>query len=134
MQTQHVIIKPIISEKSLKVAAMGKYTFLVNQKANKTEIKKAIEDVFEVKVTKIMTNTTKGSTTKNTKTGRKVTVFANKKAIVKLQKGQSIAIFDEHLGIDDKEKSKKEKSKNKDKSISAKVTVDKKEDKKEDGK
>lgn len=105
MQNQHVIIKPIISEKSLKDATFGKYTFLVNKKANKTEIKKAIEEVFEVKIVKIMTNITKGSTTKNTKVGRKVSIFADKKARVTLQKGQSIAIFDEHLGLnEDKEK------------------------------
>lgn len=108
MQAQHIIIKPIISEKSLKDAALGKYTFLVNTKANKTEIKKAIEEVFEVKITKIMTNITKGSTTKNTKVGRKIRFFADKKARVVLQKGQSIAIFDEHLGLDD-DKGKKKK-------------------------
>jgi len=106
MQTQHIIIKPIISEKSLKDAQMGKYTFLVNKKANKTEIKKAIEEVFEVKIVKIMTNITKGSTTKNTKVGRKINFFADKKARVVLQKGQSIAVFDEHLGLDDDKKKK----------------------------
>ncbi len=106
MQAQHVIIKPIISEQSLKDAQMGKYTFLVNTKANKTEIKKAIEEVFEVKIVKIMTNITKGSITKNTKVGRKINVFADKKARVMLQKGQSIAIFDEHLGLDDDKKKK----------------------------
>lgn len=108
MQAQYVIIKPIISEKSLKDAAFGKYTFLVNEKANKTDVKKAIEEVFDVKVTKIMTNITKGSTTRNTKIGRKVTFFSDKKARVVLQKGQSIAIFDEHLGLDDKKKEKKQ--------------------------
>ncbi len=116
MQAQHIIIKPIISEQSLKDAQMGKYSFLVNKKANKTEIKKAIEEVFEVKVIKIMTNITKGSITRNTKVGRKITVFSDKKARVVLQKGQSIAIFDEHLGLDDeKDKSKKEKAKSKEK-------------------
>ena len=106
MQAQHVIIKPIISEKSLKDAAMGKYTFSVNKKATKTDIKKALEEVFEVHVVKIMTNITKGSTTRNTRIGRKVTVFSDKKARVMLQKGQSIAIFNEHLGIDEKTKEK----------------------------
>ncbi len=116
MQTQHIIIKPIISEKSLKDAVMGKYTFLVNQKANKTEIKAAIEEVFEVKIVKIMTNITKGSTTKNTKVGRKVKVFADKKARVVLAKGQSIAIFDEHLGINqDNKKEDKPKEEKKEK-------------------
>ena len=127
MQAQHVIIKPIISEQSLKDAQMGKYTFLVNTKANKTEIKKAIEEVFEVKIIKIMTNITKGSTTKNTKVGRKINVFSDKKARVVLQKGQSIAIFDEHLGLDDdKDKSKKEKAKSKEKKEIASKEKDKK--------
>ncbi len=110
MQVQHVIIKPIISEKSLKDAMVGKYTFLVNKKANKTEIKKAIEAVFDVKVVKILTNITKGSTVRNTRIGRQINVFADKKARVTLQKGQSIAIFDEHLGLDDN-KDKKAKGK-----------------------
>ncbi len=126
MQTQHIIIKPIISEKSLKDAMVGKYTFLVNKKANKTEIRKAIEEVFDVKVIKILTNITKGSTTRNTRIGRKVAVFADKKARVTLQKGQSIAIFDEHLGLnDDKKKDEKKKEVKK---------VEKKEVKKEENK
>ncbi len=123
MQSQHVIIKPIISEKSLKDAVVGRYTFLVNQKANKTDIKAAIQEVFEVKIVKITTNITKGSTTKNTKVGRKVKVFANKKACVTLSKGQSIAIFDEHLGINqDNKKEDKPKEEKK-----AKKTVKKEE-------
>jgi len=120
MQVQDVIIKPIISEKSLKDAMMGKYTFLVNQKANKTEIKEAIEKVFDVKITKIMTSTTKGSTTKNTRVGRKVSFFADKKTRVVLQKGQSIAIFDEHLGIDEKKEDKKAKKTEKAKKVEKK--------------
>lgn len=113
MQTQDILIKPIISEKSLKDASIfGKYTFLVNADANKTQIKRAIEEVFGVKIISIKTNITKGSTTKNTKAGRKVKVFADKKARVALVKGQTIDIFDEHLG-NDKEKSKKEKAKSK---------------------
>ena len=127
MQAQHVIIKPIISEQSLKDAQMGKYTFLVNTKANKTEIKKAIEEVFEVKIIKIMTNITKGSTTKNTKVGRKINVFSDKKARVVLQKGQSIAIFDEHLGLDDDKKKKPAKETKK---TVKKETVSKEETKK----
>ena len=132
MQSQHIIIKPIISEKSLKDAQTGKYTFLVNKKANKTEIKQAIEEVFEVKIIKIMTNITKGSTTKNTKVGRKINFFADKKARVVLQKGQSIAIFDEHLGLDDdKDKSKKQKVKSKEKKEVASKEKDKKGESKE---
>lgn len=110
MQIHDIIKKPVISEASLKDAALGKYTFLVEKRANKTEIKNAIEQTFDVKVVKISTNITKGSTTKNTKIGRIVKVFADKKARVVLSKGQSIAIFDEHLGLDD-DKKKVEKKK-----------------------
>lgn len=128
MQTQNIIIKPIISEKSLRDATVGKYTFLVDKKANKTEIKKAIEAVFDVKVVKILTNITKGSTTRNTRIGRKISVFSDKKARVTLQKGQSIAIFDEHLGLnDDKKKDEKKKEVKK-----TEKKTEKKEVKKED--
>lgn len=107
MQTQDILIKPIISEKSLKDAGLfGKYTFLVDTDANKTQIKRAIEEVFGVKITSIKTNITKGSTTKNTKVGRKVKIFADKKARVTLIKGQTIDIFDEHLGLNDDKKKK----------------------------
>lgn len=114
MQTQDILIKPIISEKSLKDASLfGKYTFLVNTDANKTQIKRAIEEVFSVKITSIKTNITKGSTTKNTKVGRKIKIFADKKARVTLVKGQTIDIFDEHLGNnkDNKKKTVKKESK-----------------------
>ena len=111
MQTHNIIIKPVISEKSLKDATGGKYTFLVAKKANKTEIKKAIEDVFSVKVVKIMTNITKGTDVSNTRVGRKFNTFSDKKARVQLAKGQSIAVFDEHLGIEKKEDKKKETKK-----------------------
>lgn len=110
MHVHDVIIKPIISEASLKDAALGKYSFLVAKSANKTEIKNAIEKTFDVKVVKISTNITKGSTTRNTRVGRVVTDLADKKARVVLSKGQSIAIFDEHLGLDD-DKKKDEKKK-----------------------
>lgn len=113
MQALDVIIKPIISEKSLRDAQTGKFTFLVNSVANKTEIKKAIESVFSVNVEKITTVTTKGSTTRLTKIGRKTTTFKNKKARVVLQKGQTIDIFEEHLGGDEKKGKKAKKDEKK---------------------
>ena len=50
-----IIIKPIITEKSMEDMADGKYTFMVDRKSNKTEIKKAVETVFDVKVEKVNT-------------------------------------------------------------------------------
>lgn len=50
-----LIIKPIITEESMDEMAFGKYTFEVAKNANKSEIKKAIESIFDVKVEKVNT-------------------------------------------------------------------------------
>ena len=50
-----IIIKPIITEESMEEMAYGKYTFKVDKKSNKSEIKKAVESVFDVKVDKVNT-------------------------------------------------------------------------------
>lgn len=90
-----LITKPVISEKSLAEAAKGKYTFIVDRRANKTEIRKAIEKIFSVNVVKVDTNITKGTTTKMTKKGKSQKKFSVKKALVKLIKGQKIDVFEE---------------------------------------
>ena len=85
-----VIIKPIISEKSYSLIDEGKYTFEVDPRSNKTEIKQAIEAIFNVKIDSINTLNRKGKT-RRTKFGmgkRKDT----KRAIVSLHSG-SIDIF-----------------------------------------
>ncbi|KPU26760.1 50S ribosomal protein L23 [Caloranaerobacter sp. TR13] len=61
MRSPHdIIIKPIITEKSMNDMAEGKYTFVVDKRANKTEIKNAIEQIFGVKVEKVNTMNMKG--------------------------------------------------------------------------
>jgi len=56
MRNPHDIIrKPIITERSMNDMAEGKYTFVVDKKANKTEIKNAVEKIFGVKVEKVNT-------------------------------------------------------------------------------
>ena len=85
-----IIIKPIISEKSYALIDEGKYTFEVDNRSNKTEIKQAIEQIFSVKVDSINTINRVGKTRK-TRFGmgkRKDT----KRAIVSLKSG-SIDIF-----------------------------------------
>ena len=85
-----VIIKPIISEKSYALIDEGKYTFEVDTRSNKTEIKQAIEQIFNVKVDSINTLNCAGKT-RRTRFGmgkRKDT----KRAIVSLKSG-SIDIF-----------------------------------------
>lgn len=94
----NLIKKPVISEKSLAEASNGRYTFIVDKAANKTEIRNAIEKTFSVKVIKVDTNLTKGSKSKMTKKGRTQKKFIFKKARVALQKGQKIDIFEEKKG------------------------------------
>ena len=50
-----VLLKPVISEKSYRLADDGKYTFLVAPGANKTQIRQAVKEVFHVKVTGVNT-------------------------------------------------------------------------------
>lgn len=52
---QDIVVKPIITEESMDAMADGKYTFVVDKKANKNQIKKAIEEIFEVEVAKVNT-------------------------------------------------------------------------------
>ena len=61
--TSHDIIrKPVITEKSMAAMAEKKYTFIVQINANKVQIKKAVEEIFGVKVEKVQTLRTMGKT------------------------------------------------------------------------
>lgn len=87
-----IIIRPVVTEKSMNLQAEGKYTFYVDTKANKTEIKNAIEKIFEVDVIQVNTINVKGKTKR---VGRFVGKTANKKkAIVSIKPGQTIALFE----------------------------------------
>lgn len=90
-----VIFAPVVSEKSYNLIDEGKYTFLVDPRSNKTEIKNAIEAIFDVKVSSVNTANRQGKT-RRTRTGigkRKDT----KRAIVTLREG-TIDIFGEVAG------------------------------------
>ena len=61
--TSHDIIrKPVITEKSMAAMAENKYTFIVHISANKSQIKRAVEEVFNVKVADVKTSRTMGNT------------------------------------------------------------------------
>ena len=90
-----VILQPVASEKAARLEDEGKYTFIVDPRANKTEIKIAVEKVFGVKVDSVNTINRKGKS-RRTKFGigkRKDT----KRAIVSLREG-SIDIFGGPVG------------------------------------
>ena len=79
---QDIIIKPIITEQSIDVLKEGKYTFKVAKDSNKSEIKKAVETLFGVKVAKVNTLNVNG---KEKRVGRYVGTTASwKKAIITL--------------------------------------------------
>ncbi len=87
-----IIIKPVVTEKSMNLLADNKYTFVVDKKSNKTEIKNAIEDIFKVKVEKVSTMIIKG---KPKRMGRfEGRTSDRKKAIVSLKPGQKIKLFE----------------------------------------
>ena len=82
------ILFPVVTEKSTNLSEQNKIIFKVPKSANKISLKKNIEKIFKVNVTKINI-VNKQSRTKLTR-GRKVKVSGYKKAIITLKKGQSI--------------------------------------------
>ena len=86
-----VLLAPVISEKSYGLIDSGQYTFIVLPEANKTQIKIAVEQIFDVRVLTVNTINRQGKR-KRTKTGfgqRKAT----KRALVKLADGDRIEAF-----------------------------------------
>lgn len=90
-----IVFAPVVSEKSYELLDEGKYTFLVDPRANKTEIKIAIEKIFDVKVNSVNTMNRKGKTQRTRfGTGKRKDT---KRAIVSLTEG-SIDIFGGPVG------------------------------------
>jgi large subunit ribosomal protein L23 len=86
------IKRPVVTEKAMKLGGRHQYVFIVDQKANKIEIKHAVEDMFEVNVTSVRTLHVKGKmksriTRKGIMRGK---TADKKKAIVTLKEGQTI--------------------------------------------
>ena len=82
------ILSPLVTEKSTNLSAQNKITFKVPSKTNKTNLKKNIEKIFKVNVTKI--NIINKQSRKKIVRGKKVKVRGYKKAIITLKKGQNI--------------------------------------------
>ena len=91
--TSHDIIrKPVITEKGMAAMAENKYTFIVHINANKSQIKRAVEEVFNVKVTDVKTLRTMGKTKRmGVHVGKRADF---KKAMVTLAEGSSIEFFE----------------------------------------
>ena len=93
MNSHDIIIRPVLSEKSFDGIASKRYTFIVLPQANKTEIKKAVEEVFGVRVAKVNTINYEGKMKRRGATqGRRP---GYKKAIVTLtEDSKSIEYFE----------------------------------------
>jgi len=87
-----VIIRPVVSEKSYAGIEQNTYTFVVDKRANKTEIKEAVQRIWEVRVTSVNTLNRRGKTKR-----RRFTVGKQadqKRAVVTLAEGDAIEIFE----------------------------------------
>ena len=90
---QDIIIKPIITEESMKGAAERKYTFQVAKDANKIEIAKAVEELFGVEVEKVNTISVRGKFRRQGRVGG--FTASSKKAIITLtEKSKGIEFFE----------------------------------------
>ena len=88
------MIKPVFTEKSLKDAKLGSYTFKVEPRMDKKRIAVEISKIFDVMVTRVRTIKTGGEKGRNAK-GKNFSKLATKKAIVTLKEGDKISIFEE---------------------------------------
>jgi large subunit ribosomal protein L23 len=91
MDASQVIIRPVVSEKSFVQAEIGKYTFRVHSDAHKTQIRQAIEQLFDVKVRDVRTSSVKSKPKRRGVYAGRTRTW--KKAIVQLQPGDTIPIF-----------------------------------------
>lgn len=89
-----VLKRPIVSEKSMKLAALGLYTFEVDKNATKNLIAKAVSGKFKVKVIGVKTINIKGKLKPQRRVRRVYKTSPLKKAIVQLGKGVKLAIFE----------------------------------------
>lgn len=89
-----VLKKPVISEKSMKLAQNGLYTFVVAKEATKPIVAKEVADRFKVKVLEVKIINTKGKEKSQRKVRKSYTTSGVKKALVQVKKGDTIAIFE----------------------------------------
>src|SRR3989338_19176 len=89
-----ILKRPIITEKSMKLAKQGLYTFEVDKNANKLQIGKMVADKFGVKVIGVKTINVKGEAKAQKRVRKTYQVSGFKKALVQVGKGQKIALFE----------------------------------------
>jgi len=91
MEPSQVIIRPVVSEKSYALATADKYTFRVHPDAHKTQIRQAVEALFDVRVVEVRTSSVPSKPKRRGYTAGRTRAW--KKAVVQLAPGQTIPIF-----------------------------------------
>jgi len=91
MDNTQVIIRPVVSEKSYVLSAADRYTFRVHPDAHKTQIRQAVEEIFDVHVLDVRTMSVKSKPKRRGLTRGRTRTW--KKAIVQIEPGQTIPIF-----------------------------------------
>ena len=91
-----VILRPVVSEKSMDETQRGKYTFRVHSGANKLQVKQAIEELFKVDVLEVNVSTTKAKEKSRNRRRGRIRGWTSpwKKAVVTLAAGQKIEFFE----------------------------------------
>jgi large subunit ribosomal protein L23 len=92
VNARSVIIRPIVSEKSYELLAANKYTFRVDSRAHKTQVRQAVEEVFGVRVLEVHTMSVKSKPKRRGYTSGRSREW--KKAIVQLHPDDHIELFE----------------------------------------
>jgi large subunit ribosomal protein L23 len=92
MDARDVVIRPVISEKSYALIGQNKYTFRVHPDAHKTQIRAAIEEIFNVTVTEVRTMAVRSKPKRRGLTSGRTRSW--KKAVVELAPGDRIELFE----------------------------------------
>lgn len=92
MKLNEILLKPVITEKVLQEVKNSIYAFYVNMKANKYQIKKAVEKLFSVEVSSVKTHIKKGKVRRTGKRMKSKELSDSKIALIKVKKGK-ISIF-----------------------------------------
>jgi large subunit ribosomal protein L23 len=94
LDAMSVLIRPVVSEKTTGLMDNHTYVFIVDPRATKIDVRNAVEQAFNVKVTNVNTLNRKGKSTRNRRTGVVGTRPSTKRAIVTLAEGDSINLFE----------------------------------------
>ena len=94
MDARTVLVRPVVSEKSYALIAEGKYTFRVDGRAHKTQIARAVEEVFDVRVAEVRTLQVRPKPKRRNLASPTGKTRSWKKAIVQLAPGERIELFE----------------------------------------